>query len=185
MSSNDVTPWLALLLCAFAVGTARADSLTANFNSYRGKPYDYASWGSLNLALNPDGTIAANLAANWPVLGFGLDSATTLSESNFSAGTTVNTWGWNDATYGRFASGFSFCQPYPATPLSWTIGTPGEFTSVRDLLDGNGATVDFLLIMPIPGDGTASFGAMAPIPEPAPWTLALCGGVWLARRRRG
>jgi hypothetical protein len=182
LAFNSFARLLAVVLCASCCA-AKADILTADFNNFMGTPVS-GSFGTITLTLNGDGTIGASLTANSAISGVGIDSATTLPVSNFSSGTTVNTSGWDSATYGHFATGFSFWQPYPTPPITWTIGTPGEFTSVRDILDGNGSAFDFLLV-PISAPGQGAWAALAPpVPEPTTWALVFLGGALLALRQR-
>ena len=135
--------FLVLCLCLLSVG-ALADSVTGNFTidvNFNMVP----SQGSVTFTLNPDGSIAATLTvtngAN--ILGFGFNSATAdLPESGFSPTQPDNPFGWGDA-FGTQPSGFLCTQCGPTE--TWTID--GNYSSVFDVLDGDGqSTVDFFLL---------------------------------------
>jgi len=130
-------------LCAVSLG-ALADTVTGNFTldtSLNTVP----SQGSVTFTLAGDGTIFATLTVTNGnnIIGFGFDSlAVDLPESNFSPTTPDNAFGWFDA-FGFHPSGFS-CSTCGVTE-SWTIGNPGDYTSVFQVLDGNTASTMFFL----------------------------------------
>ncbi len=62
------------------------------------------------------------------------------------------------------------------SPEAWTIGTPGQFTSVYQALGGTTSTVDFFL-----SDLNGQWGANAlPVATPEPGSFALLGMGMLA-----
>jgi len=136
---------LATLLC-FAVGASFADSVTGFFNidaSFN----PVAPVGQVTFTLNGDGTIGATLIdyGSSTILGFGFNSAAVnLPESNFTPTNPDNPFGWVDI-FGRQSSGF-LCSQCALTE-SWTIGNPGDYTSVRQVLNGGSQSLtDFFLL---------------------------------------
>ena len=114
--------------------------------------------------------------------GFGFDSIPiNLPESNFAPTTPDNTFGWFD-DYGFHHSGFG-CSGC-GTSETWTIGTPGEFTSVWQALGGGNASTDFFLY----GQNGDEWGANAvsSVPEASTWMMMLFGfsGLGFAARLR-
>jgi hypothetical protein len=165
-----------LSLCGLMSGIisaapARADLLTADFTIDNGNPS--ASGGEITFVLNGDGTISADLISTLAgaFQGFGFDSVgVNLPESNFAPTTPDNTYGWSDF-YGYHASGF-YCSSC-GTSETWTIGTPGEFTSVFQALGGNNASTDFFLYSQN-GDQWGADAASA-VPEGSTWAMMLLG----------
>lgn len=170
---------------ASAVGLAApssADELVGDFTIDNGSPS--ASGGEVTFVLNADGTISADLISTLAgaFQGFGFDSQSHLPESNFAPTAPDNLHGWGD-DYGYHRSGF-YCQNC-GTSETWTIGTPGEFTSVWQALGGGNATTDFFLY----GQNGNQWGANAvsSVPEPSTWAMLLAGFATLgfaAYRRR-
>lgn len=173
-----------LVLLLVNAGPTRADSLVGNFD-LDSNLNPITSVGQVTFTLDADGTIAASLVSYGNnILGFGFDSTTVnLPESNFVPAVS-NPYGWDDG-YGYHPSGFlAFGNSLTET---WTIGTPGEFTSVWQALGGTTATTDFFLLDSV---GT-SFGAMAmasSVPEPSVLAMLVTGCAsglgFFARRRR-
>jgi PEP-CTERM motif len=165
--------------CLAAVAPVHADVITAYFTIKDLHPS--VSGGTIVFALNPDGTISASLhSVSGDIGGFGFDSIVpNLPESNFSPTVPFNTFGWATG-YGYHASGF-FCLPQCGPDESWTIGNPGDFTSVLQALGGGTASYDFLLL-----NSAGDWAADLRVPEPA--TLALLGiglaGLGFSRRRK-
>lgn len=148
--------------------TAYADSVTVNFTEQGfttsgGNVFsEVPSVGTLQLSLNSDDTISVILAAFEPVSGFAFNGLSgQVSTSNFSTpGPFDSSWvNW----FGDYDSGFLVCIAPAAcnstdpvgsfeTLYTFTIGTPGEFTSVMDIANYSG-------VMPgsIPGNALAQF----------------------------
>jgi hypothetical protein len=162
--------------------------------------------GQIILTLNSDGTIAASLndygsaTETVHILGFALNSSTGLTESAFTPGTPDGTGNWTES-FGVPKTGFySFYTDDVPLQESWVIGTPGEFTSVRQALDGgSNSVVDFWLYDSNSAyadlSGNSDYGANAqpytPVsatPEPGTFLLLGSGLVGLAgmvRRKIG
>jgi len=192
MSLHDKKGFLtilaALLICGVtSVSIGFADTLTSDFNiNISGNPV--ASEGQVTFTLNPDGTIAASLVDYTSnIVGFGFDSVvinSPLPESNFSPAAPDNPYGWNDF-FGTHNSGFLASSTF-GTSETWTIGNPGDFTSVLGALGGGQATHPFFLY-----DNKAGFEWAGDIPStssvPEPSTFILLGaglaGAGLLRRR--
>jgi hypothetical protein len=173
-------------LCGLASGIisaapARADMLTADFTIDNGSPS--ASGGEITFVLNGDGTISADLISTLAGAfeGFGFDSVEpNLTESNFAPTTPDNPFGWIDL-YGGHASGFA-CSSC-GTSETWTVGTPGEFTSVFQALGGNNASTDFYLLSQTGDEWGANVSS---VPEGSTWGMMLLGfaGLGFAGYRR-
>jgi hypothetical protein len=161
-----------LLSCLLLPGAARADMLLANFTILNGSASP--SGGQVTFTLNGDGTIAASMvSAGDSILGFGFDSAASdLPESNFSTAPD-NADGWGDL-YGDQPSGFR-CGACGTTE-TWTIGTPGEFTSVFQALDGNSSSHPFFFVAPNLHEWAADVAAVT---TPEPFSLLLLGTLLL------
>ncbi len=175
---------LALGVCA-AAGPSNADTITAEFTVLFNSPS--ASGGRITFALNPDGTVAASLVsyAGGNYLGFGFDSINPVTtQSNYAPDQPdFPNIGWGTASYGDFYSGF-FCPFSCGASETWTIGNPGDYTSVFQLLGGGHASYDFYM-----QDGVGEWAASA-IPrasEPGTFGLlciALLGAGRILRARR-
>jgi hypothetical protein len=164
-----------------------ADSLVGNFNLDTNLN-TVASQGLVTFTLNGDGTIAAFLETYYNgIVGFGFNSAAVnIAESGFSPTAPDNHWGWTDS-FGYQPSGF-LCTACGFTE-SWTIGTPGEYTSVWQALDGGSqqSTVDFLLYDASEGQWGGDAQAGGIVPEPASFLMvapALFGLAVFRRRFR-
>ena len=179
---------LVLSLSLAAVSVSFADSVSGNFNldtSLSAVP----SQGEVTFTLNANGTIAASLMTYYnTIYGFGFNSAVTdLPESNFTT-TPDNPVGWIDS-FGFQPSGFGcYVTNVCGFDESWTIGNPGDYTSVLQALNGPAgqSTVAFFLY-----DSTnASYGAQTQAAVPEPGSLALAAieaglfGVLAALRRK-
>ena len=160
----------ALLGASFGLGTlAHADSVHGNFTIRNGVPS--SSGGEVTFTLNSDGTIAGSYQAfdTSLVFGFGFDSPQNITDISFIVppiDLRINGFG---NMYGVHKSGFGcFCGP----SMSWTIGKPGDYSSVYDVLGGGNASHPFYLT-----DTTGQWAAdAAPIPEPNA-ALLLAGGL--------
>jgi hypothetical protein len=154
-----------------SVAPARADELTADFTIDNGSPS--ASGGEVTFVLNAVGTISADLISTLAgaFLGFGFDSIQAdLPESNFAPTTPDNPFGGDGDLYGNHLSGF-LCSSC-GTSETWTIGTPGEFTSVWQALGGGNATTDFYLRAQNDDQWDANASA---VPELSTWAMLLAG----------
>jgi hypothetical protein len=143
-------------LAVFGVATSHADAVIGYFNGTCVSSYycpgGYSPLGTIVppvgqviFSLNPNGTVAADLEltndGNATILYFGFDSAYNLPESGFTPVTPPFTGnGFGGTLYGRFYSGGSFDT---GTQESWTIGNPGDYTSVYQVLNGGVASADF------------------------------------------
>jgi hypothetical protein len=171
---------LALVLVALAlvfggVRQAKADMLVGDF-TIDSNLHTIPSQGRVTFTLNADGTIAASLVSYYHgIWGFGFDSTSVnLFETGFST-PVDNAAGWGDS-FGSHNSGFYSSSTVPLSE-TWTIGRPGDFTSVWQALGGHNAPTDFFLFVS-PANGFSSaqeLGAMAKPVTPEPSTLALLG----------
>ena len=163
--------------------SAQADSVTGNFLIKNSAPS--SSGGSVIFTLAGNGTVSASLLSTaGGILGFGFDSVVFgLPESNFPPGQPWNPWGWSSGEYGLFASGFFANSPYPAS-ISWTIGMPGSYTSVSQVLGGSNPSWDFFLNVANSGGEWAAIATV--VPEPGSLALMSLGvaALALARARR-
>jgi hypothetical protein len=72
-----------------------------------------------------------------------------------------------------------------ATSLNWTIGIPGEFTSVFQALGGGNSTYDFYMFTD--GNWAGNAVAVSAVPEPSTWAMMILGfaGIgFMAYRRK-
>jgi hypothetical protein len=144
-----------LVVLLFLCAVASADTLTADFTFFRlsipGGPTDMCpqpplctyvevpSAGTLRLKLNRDGSIAARLTStSGNIIGFGSQTGVLFNLSNISDPIyRVATWGNG---FGNYDTGLtSDFSPSSVSTLTFTIGTPGEFSSVFQLATNMGA----------------------------------------------
>jgi hypothetical protein len=174
---------MAATLGTGVVSAAHADMLTGHFTILNGAVVP--SGGTVTFSLNGDGTIAASLVdtAGTNIEGFGFDSvAFNLPESNFAPTPPDNDFGWSDM-YGVQPSGF-LCSSC-GTSETWTIGNPGDYSSVFQAVGGATSTHDFFMLDNAGGQWAGDIGAS--VPEPAAWMAMILGFGLLgvaARRRR-
>jgi len=183
--------------------SGRADSIIGYFNlscpsggcysPYNGPIQPVAPGGEIILTLNTNGTIDATLDSyGLPINTFGLRDymSPPLLLSGYSPTAPTYPEASIQDDFGFQNIGF-YC-PDCGTTESWMIGTPGEFTSVWQLLNNTDSSVDFFLLTQ--GTGVnVSWGADAqpysPIsstPEPGSFVLLGTGvlGVLGAIRRK-
>jgi PEP-CTERM motif-containing protein len=138
---------LALVACllVFTAGASFADSVIGYFN-LDAWGYSIPPVGQVIFTLNSNGTVAATLTSYGPatIQGFGFDSTGVLPEYGFSSTrpTYLNMDWWDMLGHQESGFGYFWLDPGPLTE-SWTIGNPGEFTSVTQLLTGGSSSVDF------------------------------------------
>ena len=163
------------------LSSAHADVLVAEFNIMEGIPS--ASGGQVTFTLNGDGTIAGSVSStSGPIAALGFDSATQfgfgLSSSGYGDTSTLNIYGF------QLSAAANFGVP-TATSLNWTIGIPGEFTSVFQALGGGNSTYDFYMFTD--GNWAGNAVAVSAVPEPSTWAMMILGfaGVgFMAYRRK-
>ena len=139
---------LTLCVCSFAtIDSANADTITAQLDIIYPLLADPLG-GDVTFTLNPDGTIGASLTSfDGAIIGFGFNSTTpNLPESNFSPvdplGDGGNYDGWSSGG-NSWNSGFA-CNNC-GTSETWTIGNPGDYSSVLQVLGGT-APFDFYML---------------------------------------
>ena len=171
----------ALIVIAMTVHVrvAFADQLFGEFNLYPDLTLT-SPVGEVTFTLNADGTIAASLTSSAGIRGFGFDSVRYIPASNFSS-TESSDAGWGDV-FGMQRSGlfnrYVIYGQHSLTHESWTLGHPGDFTSVWQALGGGTSTVDFFLYT----RDVQQFGANAhpsTVPEPSTFGLLALGAVGL------
>lgn len=175
----------AFMLLFGGVAQTRADFIVGNFD-LNDQLQPITSLGQVTFTLNGDGTIAASLVTNgFLIQGFGVDSPGGLSQSNFSPAAGITGWQTN---LGLFFTGFDISTPSSFTE-TWTIGTPGEFTSVYQALGGGNAKTEFLFITNFSTIGAVLEGS---VPEPSGFVLLGAGCMigagyfgWQRRRKNG
>ncbi len=188
----------ALCLCfamSWTASIANADVLVADFTikaTFSGPTevdVTVPSFATVTFTLNGNGTISANLQASQSFLSFAFESTSHEVSSGFSASSYSDTSS-TMSPFGQFNSGFTFSGgPVLRSQLSWTIGTPGEFTSVYDALGGSTASHEFYLLSGGPGGITGTSYASdvsAAVPEPSTWAMMILGfaGVGFMAYRR-
>jgi hypothetical protein len=169
----------AVLACllVFTAGASFADSVIGyfNLNAYM---FPVPPVGQVIFTLNSNGTVAATLTSYGPptILGFGFDSNSSLPQYNFSStrptylSSCSDNFGLQQTCFAYF-----FLDPGPLS-LSWTIGNPGEFTSVTQLLTGGTSSVDFWFDDSDFHQWGGNAQPYSPVPEPST-VLMFCSGV--------
>jgi hypothetical protein len=113
------------------------------------------SAGTLRLKLNRNGSIAARLiSTSGNIIAFGSNTGIMFNLSNISDPLyRVATWGNG---FGNYDTGLtSDFSPSSVSTLTFTIGTPGEFSSVHQLatlVGANGPSVTNFWLYTNPGD---------------------------------
>lgn len=170
----------AVLACllVFTAGASFANSVIGYFN-LNAWGYSVPPVGQVIFTLNSNGTVAATLTSYGPatIQGFGFDSTGVLPEYGFSSTppTYLNLDWWDNLGHQESGFGYFWLDPGPLTE-SWTIGNPGEFTSVTQLLTGGSSSVDFVFDdsdFHYWGGNAQPYSA---IPEPST-LLMFCSGV--------
>jgi hypothetical protein len=120
---KTIAPVVALVVAGLVtLSSAPADVLIADFVITDGS----ASGGQVTFTLSGNETIAGGLTSTaGNILGLAFDCADHFVPSGFFAGDYYDT-AWFDM-YGVQASGIA-TSGNPATSLTWTIGSPGDFT---------------------------------------------------------
>lgn len=198
-----------LLLAFFAVPRAKADTINLTVpNGVTGEPSGFV-YGTATLTLNSDGTITFNLqAANgWGFhnadFGFNYDGSGTLSASSISyayagrnpGNPTFTASGYGDMDgFGLFTSGFNggtgSSSVYTSMMFTISTSTPGGFTSLSQLENGNSKGSDNWFAAQMANlssgctgfigstgstGGTGGFSACTETSVPEPGTLTLLG----------
>ena len=175
--------------------SAFADSATATFTSSNGGAGPVPG-GTATLTLQNDGTInGAFQSLAGGILLVGLDSLISYPLHDFSSPATASVV---QTFFGTFLSGAVPQNTFPLT-LSFSVGAPGQFSTVSDVYGGSNAQFDaFMYVFNTAGsdDGdlrVTQYGGnfvlettTPPVPEPETYTLMLAGlGIvgWIGRRR--
>lgn len=202
--SRSVWAPMVLALLAFSSITAFADSVTFDLNVSNGNISPAAaSYGTVNLTLNADGTIAflVTMAPGYGIAGggaaFGFNPASgvgAIAITGISSGFSQSGAGNLDG-FGQFAVDINGPPPGGNAPgvLGFTVSQTGGFTTVYQLVALNGKGWDFAAHV-IPNGSTISTGFAAtntivPVPERGDLILPLAGlvcfgGVLLNRKQR-
>lgn len=168
------------LFVLFSTMPVYADSLLGVFNVENGSIGNTIG-GQIYFTLNNNGTIDASLySAFSPIVGFGYNAPTyRYTGSQFlpeDAAYTTTAW---TSAYGIYRSGIYWTDQSSPPPqsINWTIGNPGEFSSVWQALGGD-AQYDFVLFPKntiVPIQWAASAVAVSPIPEADIYSLMVFG----------
>jgi hypothetical protein len=181
-SKSLVANFLGLSIFVLAPTYANADAITATFATEVQNGSQFVSVptvGTLTYTLNGDGTIAASLSTDGPIVSFEFEGSSHLVSSNISGLLYVDyapTDGYNSGVVGVDPT-------FRVNSLTWTIGTPAEFTSVSQAALVGDLGYQFVL-----NDGGSEYVAnVAAVPEPSTWAMMILGfmGIgFMAYRRK-
>jgi hypothetical protein len=191
MVKKSVVSVLAMAAGLSMAGVAHADSVIGDFHTQLigATSQVIPTLGTVTFTLKGDGTIGASLNLNsyfnGILSGFAFNSPnSSLQESSFSDPHASVTPGFS-GPFGTLRDGFS-CPVNTAcvNNVTWTIGTPNEFTSVKQALGGLTGSVDFYVQGANGIALTANAVSAVPEPEIAAMMLAGLGVLGLVARRR-
>lgn len=169
----------ALIILAF-LGTklASADTIPFNLVYTQGQLTPTTAPAILNLELQIDGTIAASVTADAAIflVGYNAPGFNVSLENNTPTGYIPTS---SSSPFGSWLHGISNFTT-PETSISWTIGSPGMFTSLEQIesFQGAQATPDATQFFLLLSDDTLYGGNAAqatPAPEPSSAILLIVG----------